>query len=138
MSGRKIPYPWGRLRPERRIDEIKSMVERLKRQKDVLSLQYEESLRKIEMNIEALTAQIEVAQSFAKEDEWSELRERVYALEMGGVRAMDKIQGLTISDARKVVEALEEDRPEDVNPSGIDEDFLTSSIDGIDKLFEED
>jgi len=113
------------------------MVIKLERQKDVLSHQYEESLKKLQMNIEALSGQIEVARSFAKEDEWSALRERVYALEIAGVPAMDAIYGKSITEARAIIENLEEGVRSESRPSEVDRDFLNSSLDDFEDLFEE-
>lgn len=137
MAGRKIPYPWGRIRPERRIDEIEGMISKLEKQKDILALQLEDSVRKIDMNITALKGQVDVARSFAKEDEWLVLRERVYALELHDVKAMEMIYGKSISEARSIIDGLEKDRPTEPDSSAIDDSFLTSSIDEIDDIFEE-
>jgi hypothetical protein len=106
MAGRKIPYPWGRLSPERRINEIENMIERQSRQKDVLRMQFEDSIKKLDMNISALGDQISVAKSFREEDQWSNLRERVMLLELEGVDAMDAISGKLLNEAEAIVEGL--------------------------------
>tara|TARA_Y100000815_G_scaffold243030_1_gene240296 strand:- start:3693 stop:4109 length:417 start_codon:yes stop_codon:yes gene_type:complete len=138
MSGRKIPYPWGRIRPEKRISEIEGVIVKMVRQKEVLAHQYQESIRKIDMNIDALQAQVDVAKSFAAEDEWSELRERVYALELEGIEAMQAIYGKSISEAHLIVDELEKEEKASPASSDFDDEFLTSGISGIDDLFEGD
>lgn len=139
MAGRKIPYPWGRLSPERRINEIENMIERQSRQKDVLRMQFEDSIKKLDMNISALGDQISVAKSFREEDQWSNLRERVMLLELEGVDAMDAISGKLLNEAEAIVEGLEKSEKSEriiSRSSSDEEDFLISSVDSIEQLFE--
>lgn len=139
MTGRKIPYPWGRVRPDRRMRDLSEMIDRLDRQKEVLKLQFEESLKKIDMSKSALSDQIVVAQSFEEEDKWSELRERIYDLKMLGIDALSEISGLTLSEANARIENMElksKEAIDDDKTSDVDSDFLTSSIGDIGSLFD--
>jgi hypothetical protein len=139
MAGRKIPYPWGRLSPEKRIHEIENMIERQIRQKEVLGMQFEESIKKLDMNISALGDQISVAKSFGEEDKWSTLRERVMLLELEGVDAMNAISGKLLSEAEVIIRDLEKSEKSEIvsYPSSLDEEeFLISSVDSIEQLFE--
>lgn len=87
----RFSWPWGRISPDRRLDEIDRMIRRQQATINIIQTQAREAQRLHEMSIQALRDQKVIVEAFLNEDHRRRTMERAYALESEGYPVLEKI-----------------------------------------------
>lgn len=89
---KKTVYPWGRVSPERRIEELEEQISRLEAQIPVIEDQARETVRGIRMRINVGRGQIDVARSFAAQELRRINKNLAYQLQAYGVEMIHDVE----------------------------------------------
>lgn len=107
---KRFTWPWGRLSPEKRLNEINTMIERNEARIKIIEMQAREAVRLQTKNIEALKQQKKMVETFLGEGERKQLLEEAFELETSGVPVLDRIsEASTIGEIEKIIEQARED-----------------------------
>jgi len=77
--------------PAQRIRDLKSMVERSRAQIPIIRDQAEEAVRRIELNLQVLEEQMEVARRFLEEEVRAENKDIAYEMSMLGIDVIERV-----------------------------------------------
>lgn len=140
----RFTWPWGRLAPSKRLEEIDRLVAKHKSTMRIIQAQAREALRLQERNIVALLEQRKIVETFLDEDKRRAILQRAYELEALGIPILDRIASAeTLAEIEDIMQqAGEEVVPSDLQndlykpniPAEEDTDLFTLDID--DNLFE--
>ena len=92
---KRFTWPWGRLSPEKRLNEINTMIERNEARIKIIEMQAREAVRLQTKNIEALKQQKKMVETFLGEGERKQLLEEAFELET--FTALSKGLGSTLN-----------------------------------------
>lgn len=87
----KFLWPWGRLSPDRRMEEIDKMIRTHHSSMRIIQHQAQESLRLHKKSIESLLNQKKVVMEFSDEGKRKQIMETAYLLESEGHHVLEKI-----------------------------------------------
>ena len=140
----RFTWPWGRISPARRLEELDRMIQRHQATIRIIQAQTQEAIRFHGKTIEALQGHKKIAEAFLDEEKRKSIMERAYSIEAKGIPVLDRIsQALSIGEIEKIldeymtppseqslrlplpgpkIEALE-DNPSDLFAAGLDDDL---------------
>jgi len=87
----RFSWPWGRISPDRRLEELDRMIRRHHATIKIIEAQAREAQRLHTKSIEALHHQKKIVEAFLDEDKRKSVMEQAYALESQGIPVLDRI-----------------------------------------------
>jgi hypothetical protein len=143
---RRFTWPWGRVSPQKRMDELDRMILRHQASMRILKAQVEEATRLHQKTIEALNGQKEIVSSFLNENKRKEIMEEAFELESSGIAVLDnislassmsEIEGiLSLAKTQKIKKNLEEKEEIPTSLTDIDSfNIFNEMDDDIDDIF---
>ena len=99
----RFTWPWGRLAPSKRLQEIDRLIARHQATMRIIEAQAREAMRLHQKTIQALQDQRAIVEAFLDEDRRRSVMDRAYALEVAGIPVLDRI---ALADTPDDIETL--------------------------------
>jgi len=122
-------WPWGRTSPRQRADDIRRMIDKNLAQIPIVEDQAREAIRRINLNNEALSEQLSMAERFIQEEARSENKRLAYELAEYGIDKISQVDAET--DQIGLGETLRELLTEAKNQSSTTEEDLDSFLNSM-------